>query len=82
MNVAIIIKAEEKFLDVISKLPESYTDDEFVEKFKELYAKDWDKVARRYQNHERQNQNKKKKSHPMPEPKKYVLNISHKLRKK
>lgn len=77
--LAIVKKPEEKFQAVLESLPESYTDNEFVEKFKDLYEKDWFKVVRRYTEHERKSE-KQKKGHPMPKPEKYILNISHKIR--
>ena len=77
--LALVTKKEEKFQSVIDSLPESYTENEFVDKFKVMYDKDWKKVVRLYEEHERKSE-KQKKGHPMPEPKKYILNISHKVR--
>ncbi|MEK4367600.1 hypothetical protein [Paenibacillus sp. FSL R5-0473] len=75
--MALITKQSEKFANVLEQLGSSFTHDEFVEKFKELYPKDWVKVSNRYTEHEQRD----KKGHPMPNPRQYILNVSHKLRK-
>jgi len=71
--MALVLKKEEKLQNTIDMLDNSYTKDEFVEKFKELYPKDWSKIVKNYQKHERKT--KEGKTHPMPEPKQYVLNM-------
>lgn len=80
--MAIVTNAEEKFKIVIENLPGDYSETDFIEKFKELYPKDWNKILRRYEEHERRARKQKKRSHPMPNPEKYLLNILHKIRGK
>ncbi|PEC22774.1 hypothetical protein COM96_06500 [Bacillus cereus] len=63
---------------VIESLKEGYTEDDFVNMFKELYPKDWNKVVKRYEDHKRRT--KPGKSFPMPKPQKYILNVSYKFR--
>lgn len=75
--MAIITNANEKFAYVIDQLDENYCDEDFIHKFIELYESDWDKVVRRYMKHERKN---KGKPHPMPDPRQYIMNVSHKVR--
>ncbi|NMA49625.1 MAG: hypothetical protein GX947_07650 [Tissierellia bacterium] len=73
------MKAHEKIPKVIEALDQGFTDDEFIEKFQEMFPKEWQNVNRRYNQHERLT--KEGKSHPMPEPKKYLLLKSHKYLK-
>lgn len=70
----IIMKKEEKLPKIASVMDVGFTDNEYVEKFKVLYSKYWNNIVKRYNEHERLN--KPGKSHPMPEPKKYLLNVS------
>ena len=70
--MAVITKKDEKISAVVNLLTEEYSEDEFVDKFKEQYPKDWDKIVKSYHDHERRT--KPGKSHPMPEPKQYLKN--------
>ncbi len=72
----IIIKKEEKLPKIASIMDVGFTDDEYVETFKKLYSKYWNNIVKRYNEHEKLN--KPGKGHPMPEPRKYLLNVSKK----
>jgi len=74
----IIPKKDEKVIDVLRTLEPSTSDDEFVKKFREMYPDDWQRVVKRYDEHERLTP--KGKSHPMAKPFQYMLNASRKIR--
>ncbi|WP_350941014.1 HEAT repeat domain-containing protein (plasmid) [Vibrio metschnikovii] len=74
----IFSKKDEKLLNTLSQLTKNCTDDELVDKFKELYPSDWGKVVKRYNEHERKTP--QGKSHPMPRPYKYIVGIFNKYR--
>ncbi len=81
--MAIITKKEQKFNKIIDSL-KSYSDDAFVDKFIEMYPKDWNKIKARYNKHERMNKKRKEKTgkgHPMAAPRKYILVSSYQFRK-
>lgn len=46
--MAVLHKKEEKLEMVLRKLPETYTDKEFVDMFIQLYSKDWGKIKAAY----------------------------------
>ena len=71
----IIMKKQEKLPVVAAAMEEGFTDEEFIEKFKEMYPKEWANVERRYRQHEDLNKGKKK-GHPMAPPRQYLLNVS------
>lgn len=71
--MAVVLKREEKIQHTINMLESNYTKNEFIEKFKELYPKDWNKIVKNYQQHEQKT--KEGKEHPMPEPKQYIINM-------
>ena len=71
--MALVLKKEEKIQHIIDIFENKYTKDEFVDKFEELYPKDWSKIVKNHQEHERKT--KEGKTHPMPEPKQYVINM-------
>lgn len=73
MAQQVFLKKDEKIKEVAATLNEDFTDNEFIERFKELYPKEWGKVVSRYQQHERDT--KSGKTHPMPEPNKYLSNV-------
>ena len=75
----IFLKKEEKIEDTIKALEVNHSEDQFVEKFQELYPDDWKKVVKRYEAH--QKLTPEGKSHPMPSPKKYLVN-AYKVYKK
>ena len=64
--MAVITKKDEKIENVVGELNEGYLFDDFINKFQELYPKDWSKIEREHAKHERKT--KPEKSHPMPEP--------------
>lgn len=81
--MSVIVKKDEKISVVASSLSESFSPDEFVSKFQELYPKDWGKVEKCYREHQRNT--KPDKTHPMPEPTQYLknaLNVWQKSHKK
>lgn len=81
--MSVIVKKDEKLSAVANSLGGSFSPDEFIDKFQELYPKDWEKVEKSYRDHERKT--KPGKTHPMPEPTQYLknaLNIWQKSHKK
>ena len=70
---ALIVKKEEKVEAVFVALGEDITESRFVEKFKEMYPKDWEKVKAKYDEEERKT--KPGKTHPMPYPDVYIKNM-------
>lgn len=46
--MAVLHRKEEKIEVVISKLPQKFTDKEFVDTFIQLYSKDWGKIKANY----------------------------------
>ncbi len=70
--MATITKKDEKVEATVSTLSENFTQEEFIEKFIELYPKDWEKIEKSYRKHERDT--KPGKTHPMPEPRQYLKN--------
>jgi hypothetical protein len=76
----IFLKKEEKITATLSALDSNHTEDQFVEKFQELYPEDWEKIIKRYNAHERLTP--AGKSHPMPPPKTYLLNAYRSSKKK
>lgn len=68
----IFLKKDEKVLNVISQLPPTYSDSQFLEKFQEIYPAEWGKVITRWQEHERLTP--PGKIHPMAKPEQYMIN--------
>lgn len=75
--MCMIKKSVQKFNMVLNLLGDSYSNDEFVNLFIELFPVDWKLIQDRYEEHARKS---KGKWHPMPKPRQYVLNVSHKVR--
>ena len=71
-NGKIFLKKEEKIKATLRALDSNHTEDQFVEKFQELYPEDWKKIIKRYNEHEKLTP--AGNSHPMPPPKTYLLN--------
>lgn len=69
----IVLKKGVKLRAVEATLPPGFSWEDFAAKFQEMYPDDWERIVRRYQAHERRTQ--PGKGHPMPEPKKYLLNM-------
>ena len=61
-------------------LPDNCNFDLFFEEFKKTYPKDWDRVNKRYQEHERLT--KPGKSHPMAHPVSYMQTAFKSFQKK
>lgn len=73
--MSVILKKDEKISAVVNSLGSSFSTEEFIVKFKELYPKEWSKIEKNYFEHE--NKTKLGKSHPMPEPTQYLKNALH-----
>lgn len=70
--MSVISKKNEKIAEVVAELSEGYTFDQFLSAFQLKFPKDWAKVVREFQKHERKT--KPGKTHPMPEPTQYMRN--------
>lgn len=70
---ALVVKKEEKVAAVFAALGENTTETAFVEKFKEMYPKDWERIKAKYSEEERKT--KPGKIHPMPHPDVYMKNM-------
>lgn len=79
--MSVILKVDEKVQNIISLLPENYSEKDFLEKFIATYPSDYRKCWNRYLKEERQT--KPGKSHPMQHPDKHIINAlkSHLSRK-
>jgi hypothetical protein len=76
----VFLKKGEKIAATLNCLDDGHTEDQFVEKFRELYPNDWEKIVKRYEAHEKLTS--KGKSHPMAPPKKYLISAYKVERKK
>ena len=72
MAQSVIVKKDEKITTVIKSLPDGFSDFQFIEAFIQQYPKEWKRVQKVYDEHEART--KPGKSHPMLEPKKYLIN--------
>lgn len=70
--MTVITKKDEKIQATAEALDQGFSQEQFIEKFKELFPKDWLRIEKNYQDHERKT--KLGKSHPMPEPNQYLRN--------
>lgn len=71
--MAVLHKKEEKIEVVLSQLPTTYTDKEFVDTFIKLYSKDWGKIKANYI---KQSQDKEPGTIiKMPKPELYLKSI-------
>lgn len=73
MARSVVPQKEKKVEAVFAALGSAHNEKLFIEKFKELYPKDWERINQVYQEHERRDN--KGKGHPMPEPEKYLSNM-------
>ncbi len=73
MAQSVVVKKDEKVSSIFDLLGVDCTCDDFTKKFKEEYPKDWNRINKVYQDHERRDT--KGKGHPMPEPNKYMENM-------
>lgn len=76
---ALITNKDKKLKKVFEVIGESRNVSEFKEIFKKLYEKDWNRIQKRFQEHEKLS---KGKSHPMPNPEKYLENTYNNYIKK
>jgi len=72
MAQSVIVKKDEKIAEVASSLPPCFTDEQFISSFIETFPKDWARINKVYEDHERRT--KSGKTHPMPHPKQYLIN--------
>lgn len=70
--MSVISKVDEKVQNIISLLPENYSEKDFLEKFIATYPDDYGKCWNKYRKEERQT--KPGKSHPMQHPDKHIKN--------
>ena len=73
MAQRIMQKRKEKAQEIFDQLGSTCTFEEFYEKFKELYPKDWERIKTKYNKEEEKT--KEGKTHPMPHPTQYVKNL-------
>lgn len=71
-TMSVITKKAEKIASVVSTLPAGFSFDDFLLAFQQQQPKDWAKIVREYEKHERKT--KPGKAHPMPEPVQYLRN--------
>ena len=70
--MVVILNKDEKIQSVVEALPDVFTQDEFLDQFIATHPEDWARIQENYRDHERRT--KPGKSHPMPEPRQYLLN--------
>lgn len=70
--MSVIINVDSKVEYILSLLDNSYTEDEFLAKFKEIYPKDYEKCRKKFIKEEINSKNGK--SHPMQHPDKHIKN--------
>ncbi|APC67917.1 hypothetical protein ACQCP0_23675 [Ralstonia pseudosolanacearum] len=70
--MSVITKKTEKVSEVVGELLDGFTFEQFLTAFQAGFPKDWSKVVREFEKHERKT--KPGKSHPMPEPAEYMRN--------
>lgn len=70
--MTVILKKDDKVKVIVELLPQNYLLEDFLEKFKEVYPKDWKKVQTTFANHEKKT--KPGKKNPMPHPTQYLTN--------
>lgn len=68
---AVIVKKKEKIDSVFKAMGDIREEKLFIETFKKMYPKDWERIEKRFKEHERLSKGKK---HPMPNPYKYLQN--------
>ena len=73
MAHSVVVKKEEKVKHIFDLLGDDLTEENFKEKFKSIYPKDWQRIISTYNKHERKTKTGKK--HPMPNPEKYLSNM-------
>lgn len=71
--MTVVVKKEEKVAKVFEALGDTRSETDFIQKFIEMYPKDWERINKVYQEEERNT--KPGKSHPMPHPNVYMRNM-------
>src|SRR5208337_628024 len=69
---AVVPAKEKKFDEILLHLPETFTIEEAAARFKQMFPEDWDRIEKRFSQHE--HLAKPGKGHPMPPPKKWFSN--------
>ncbi len=80
MAQSVIVKKEEKIAEVVSSLPAGFSEAQFLDAFIEKFPKEWERIRKVYRDHELRT--KPGKRHPMPEPRKYLINQLNNWKKK
>lgn len=80
MAQSVVVKKEEKVRNIFLEKGIDISEEEFIENFKSLHPKDWERIVSRY-NKEKE-KTKPGKKHPMPEPNKYLSNTYKVYKKK
>lgn len=80
MAQSVVVKKEEKVRNIFLEKGMDISEKEFIEVFKSLYPKDWERIVSRYNKEEEKT--KPGKKHPMPEPNKYLSNTYKVYKKK
>ena len=70
--MSVVIKKGDKIKAKINTLRNDFSQQDFIDKFKELYPKDWTKLEKAYAEHIRNT--KPGKPVPMPKPEQYLKN--------
>lgn len=70
--MSVILKKDEKVQATLASLPDKYSHDEFIAKFKALYPADWSKIIKSDKAHRQSI--KPGKINPMPSPDQYLVN--------
>lgn len=73
MAQSVVVQKEKKVNAIFEKHGIELSANEFKYIFIEDYPKDWDRIRKVYNDHERAD--KKGKGHPMPHPEKYIINM-------
>ncbi len=68
----VVIEKDEKIKATVSMLTDGFSQQDFIDKFKKLYPKDWAKLEKAYADHTRHA--KPGKPVPMPKPEQYLKN--------
>lgn len=69
--MSVIVKVDEKVKNIITLLPEGFTEKDFLDKFIQTYPADYRKCWNKYTKEEIKS---KGKSHPMQHPDKHIKN--------
>ena len=71
--MAVIVKKEEKVNKIFDIMANVHDEQEFKDKFKQMYPDDWKRIISTYNKEERRDV--KGKGHPMPQPEIYLRNM-------